>query len=234
MAVRITVGEASHPAVVTTTTVAAITVEPFRALVFPFHESVLVRTPLIIVVLVAALLALLFATSAHLRRDVWLRRVMCLSVPWVLVAVAPTFGLFAIGPDLQGARYVYLASTMWCIAMAGIWLPSAPGPAWRYVSFAVVAAGLCAATLTHQEHWRNAATLRDLVLGSLAGMPPQCERVLVTAAPDSYRGAYVARNGLREAVLREHRRVLEFVNTPEQILPECRIDFHDLGRGAAK
>jgi hypothetical protein len=147
---------------------------------------------------------------------------------WIVASVGPTAGLFSIGSDLQGGRYLYLAAAAWTLVLAWILVPSHAGHHRRAVRLTACGALLAlaaAATWEHQRHWVQAATLRDIVLSNIAELPAECRRVFVVAAPDNLRGAYVARNGLPEAIRLIHGRHLEFVHAASDALPQCRLDF---------
>ena len=79
------------------------------------------------------------------------------------------------------------------------------------------------------RHSTQAPALTDMVIDVIAGLPAHCERVYVRAPPDNVRGAYIARNGLTQAVAQAGRS-MRFVQHPDDAPPECRVDFSDLAQ----
>ena len=133
---------------------------------------------------------------------------------WVPVSIAPVFSLFYIGPNLEGARYVYLSAAAFSILLAVLagaaagWIARAGGG--RQLAFAsivvVVAGSAAPATIADLGRWRRAAAARDTVLEvarrSLDRL--ECTTFSVEGGADNIDGAYVFRNGLVEALgLRE-------------------------------
>jgi hypothetical protein len=220
-----------HPGV-SATHVLRLVAQPFTTLVFPFHETVLGSTAGF--GLAVAWLAVLFGVAVWTvwhRRPSSLGRHVSLVVLWVLASVAPTVGLFAVGSDLQGSRYVYLATCAWLSGIAALLLRGDGSGIERYARLGAGVFLVCVciyATRRHQRPWRDAAQLRDVVVDVIAALPGHCRQVFVVAPPDNVRGAYVARNGLTEAVRQLRGRKVEFVHAPDDARPECRVDFSDL------
>jgi hypothetical protein len=223
----------AHPGV-SATHVWRVLSQPFTTLVFPFHDTVL-GSPggfALAVAWLAVLLGVAVATVRR-RRPPSLGRHASAVVLWVLASVAPTAGLFGVGPDLQGSRYVYLATCAWLPGVAVLLMPRGGTRVERYARASAAAFLVCVciyATRQHQLPWRDAARLRDVVVDVIAALPAQCQQVFVVAAPDNIRGAYVARNGLTEAVQQLRGRTVEFVHAPDDARPECRVDFTDLAK----
>ena len=120
----------------------------------------------------------------------------------VIVAVLPVYSILFITPDLENARYLYLSTAFWVVALVGL-----AGPSGRLTSapmlilMSAVVVGVVGVQI-HLASWREAARLRERVLSSAAdvlGAAP-CKTVSFGGAPDSVRGAYVFRNGLSEAI----------------------------------
>jgi hypothetical protein len=121
-----------------------------------------------------------------------------------VVSVLPVYSMLFISPDLENARYLYLATAFWVIAVIGF--VTTPG-AHRIGFGASIALGVAIAVgavgvQRHLGSWREAAVLRDRVLTAAANalVTAPCPTVSLAAAPDSVHGAYVFRNGLAEAV----------------------------------
>ncbi|HXG89397.1 MAG TPA: hypothetical protein VNJ02_13765 [Vicinamibacterales bacterium] len=223
-------GRPAHPGV-NVANLWVLIYQPFAALIWPFHE-LLVGTHgrLIIGVWMALMTAtMVLAVGSPRNRFRWSGLLAVLA--WVLVSVAPTVGLFVISRDLQGSRYVYLATVGWVIGLTAIWLPRnvAAREEWlRVGGIALLIIVSVSATRAHQLPWREAAQLRDTVVDVIDGLPSHCTRVFVLAAPDNVNGAYVARNGLTEAMRALKDREIAFVHAASDTTPECRIDFSDL------
>ena len=82
---------------------------------------------------------------------------------------APVFSFFFVGPQLTGARYLYLAACGWALLMGDLLWSVArrlPRPA---AAFACVVAAIAvvsvAAIQRELEVWQRAASLRDLATG---------------------------------------------------------------------
>jgi len=157
-----------------------------------------------------AIVALLgTALSRWRRRDLRFRQAVAGAL-WVLVAIAPVFAFFFVGPNLEGARYVYLPAAAFSILLAVLagtaanWI-ARPGRG-RLFTFAAIVAGVVGsaapATIADLQRWRQAASTRDAILGSLRSDPDRlnCTTFTAEGRADSIDGAYVFRNGLRQAL----------------------------------
>jgi hypothetical protein len=198
---------------------------PWAFLGLPVHISVLTEQRWLWAVWTAWLAMFLMAAGFIWRRDPWVARVTVWSAVWIAVAVVPTFGFFGVNDDLQSTRYIYLATCAWCITLAIHALPSvAPSGAMRVAAvtaLVVMIVVLAATRRAHLEHWLQAAARRDVILGMVAALPPECERVYIEGA-DNVAGAYVFRNGLPEALRRTGASEVALVATPDAALPVCR------------
>jgi hypothetical protein len=222
----------AHPGVDISDVIAVVT-GPFGALGLPLHTAVVPIAPFGLAIWTLVLSVILVAAPYYWRRDPAAAWVTLVAVAWIVLTAAPTAGLFGVGADLQGSRYLYLPTCLWAVALTSSWIVPAPRRIERYLRLStfVIALLLAAiATERHQRPWIDAASIRDVTLGSIAVLPGDCRRVFVIAAPDNVRGAYVARNSLPEALAREHGRVVEFVHRPEDASPQCRLDLADLTR----
>jgi hypothetical protein len=119
-----------------------------------------------------------------------------------LVAVLPVYSMLFITPDLENARYLYLSTAFWVIALVAM---ASPVPALTPGRVLVLGAAIVVGAVGVQVHltsWREAARIRERVLAAaevtLKAAP--CSPVSFFGAPDSVRGAYVFRNGLSEAI----------------------------------
>lgn len=155
-------------------------------------------------VVVAALLLMALLARAFTTASRHSMQAASLGALWVIVAIAPVMSSLVIGADLEGARYLYAASIGWALVMAGL-----GGAQTRFGTVArwplVVAAGLAMhaafGARAHLGPWTDAARLRDVVLASARADPrlAACGTVHIAGLPDAVAGAYVFRNGAREA-----------------------------------
>jgi hypothetical protein len=134
----------------------------------------------------------------------------------VVISVIPVYSLFFITPDLENARYVYLSTVFWVIALVGL-LDARDEDWFKGSRPIVVGAALVSGVIGVQWHivaWMEAAELRERVLiaaQSVVEAAP-CPVLSLAGAPDSVGGAYVFRNGLGEATAR--RTGVDLTNAP--------------------
>lgn len=138
---------------------------------------------------------------------------------FILISVAPIFTVFFIGPDLQNSRYIQLASAAWVIALA-----VAGDVSNRYATVfttAVFVLLIGVFTITqrhHLWHWQRAAIQRDSLINAAKRLSVGCDgRIAMGQIPDSSNGAYVLRNGAREALAAEDIRVVDV----SVVIPDC-------------
>jgi hypothetical protein len=175
----------------------------FGALAVPWHIDVIEQLPWLPIAGVAAIVALTTAffvdTAASLERT----RFALASGVWTLLPVVPIFPILYVAPDLQQARYLYMAGFAWAV-----FLGVAASDRQNRVFSVVTLGGLIAigayGTLLHQRPWRAAADVRDRVEAAARGSEMDaCRNVSVSNLPDSVDGAYVFRNGAVEAFARD-------------------------------
>ena len=125
---------------------------------------------------------------------------------WVLAAITPVYSYFFVSPQLEGSRYLYLAECGWALLVSdllGLAANRLRQPArWLWIS-AALCAGMSVVMLEPEiAKWRQAAELRDRVLVAAHRVIEErrCPVVQFMDVPDSLDGAYVFRNGLREAL----------------------------------
>ena len=177
---------------------------PLAILSMPWTTAALARWPL--TGYVWALAVITAAATYAWRRDKPVTPslvVRCLGA--VIVAVLPVYSMLFITADLENARYLYLSTAFWAIAVCGI--ASAPLEERRMARArtAVAVAAIATGAIGVQWHlatWREAARLRERVLTAAQAAidTAPCSTVSLAGAPDSVRGAYVFRNGLAEAL----------------------------------
>ncbi len=174
--------------------------ESYGSLAVPWHENWLAAAPwaaIVAALVVISLLSVFFVTTGEMRP-----RFAAGAAGWVLISVLPVAPMLFIAPDLQGARYLYLAAPAWAALIAGL----AAGLPVRVrvigaAAGAVLAAGSAAGVRAHLEPWVAAAAGRDRILAaaSVHGGIRGCGIVSLTGLPDHVAGAYLFRNGTAEA-----------------------------------
>jgi hypothetical protein len=127
-------------------------------------------------------------------------------VGWVIMSVLPVFRYFYIAPTLEGSRYLYLGTVAFSILLVQL-ASTAPARLPRVIAVALVVGVLAGGTfglLLHQQPWISAATQRESVLlaarNTLA--TAGCATISISRLPDSHEGAYIFRNGFKEALER--------------------------------
>jgi hypothetical protein len=124
---------------------------------------------------------------------------------WCLLATLPVITLFFVAPDLQGSRYLYLASIGYAGLVVTLTSHYRGSVAARLVSLGaptfLIATGI-AGVIWHLGPWRDAAAIRDRIIAAAAAnvQVQRCDHPTFEDLPDSVRGAYVFRNGSREAL----------------------------------
>jgi hypothetical protein len=118
------------------------------------------------------------------------------------VAAIPVYSMLFITPDLENARYLYLSTAFWTIALVAVATPSKRLTRGRGLALATAIIVAVAGVQVHLTSWRDAARVRERVLAAAAQTLKKapCSPVSFVGAPDSMRGAYVFRNGLAEAI----------------------------------
>jgi hypothetical protein len=205
--------------------------ETFGGLSVPFHSDVVQYLPwltTIAVLIVVALFVWYFVANGN-RSD----RFVFGAAAWILISVLPVFLFVFVAPDLQGARFLYLAGPAWTSLLAGLALSSERVIARRItVTAAVILAVLWAAAARVQmSPWIEAAKLRDEVLESAKSnqLIRQCQGVLLSELPDNVRGAYLFRNGAPEVFRRDAG-----LDVGERAAPECRFKWNESTRAFSR
>lgn len=197
-----------------------------RAFLVPLHRDIVGHYPGVAIVCGGGILVVLAAWGARCRERPHVWRIVGLAMVGTFVCVLPAIRLFGITADLQGTRYVYLASAWWSILLASALLEgwTSRGSRRAAVVLLVFLTGAAAAvTRRHLEYWVAAGAERDRVLGTLVQLPLTCRQVSASGVPDNVGGAYVFRNGLNEALTRLGRS-FEWVE-PAQAQPDCRVSL---------
>jgi len=196
--------------------------ETFGGLAVPFHADVVRQFPWLVILGVLIVLALFVAYffAAGRRSD----RFVFGGGAWILISVLPVFVFVFVGPDLQGARFLCLAAPAWCSLIAAIG-DAVSRVAGRWVLLAVL--GLVAvwavAARADMAPWKEASIERDRILSAVKTSDAlrECQTVRVKLT-DNVRGAYVFRNGARQALRREAG-----LHVGDEARPECRFSWDE-------
>jgi len=183
---------APHPAV---SAVQFLTYTIIPAVPIP-QEVMLRRSTALAVGAVLAAVAIAGAILVWRRRDDPAAR---LGVLWFVASIVPVLRFWISLTTTQNDRLTYLPSIGLGLIVAGSLARAAHGV--RTGAAVIVVLLAVDASLT-ADHWRVAGRTTWKIISELAAVST-VERdvpLYVAAMPDSYRGAYVLRNGVREAV----------------------------------
>ena len=178
--------------------------DSFGALAAPWHVAdpglTAIRTGYALCVI--ALIASFFMNPGAR----WASRAGAGGTGWVLASILPLLAFFYVGPQLEGARYLYLAACGW----SAILVTAAADLAGRGPRAAIVVRALVVVLIgvgawgvrQHLHPWTRAAATRDSVLGVAAGDQRLrgCPVAYIEGLPDAVDGAYLFANGAREAL----------------------------------
>ena len=155
-----------------------------------------------------SILALAAAAFSRWRRDDATFRAVAACAVWVLAGVVPAFSLFYVGPQLEGARYVYLPAAGFTILLAlligraanRVAVPARPAAIGLMT--AILAVPFLPAIASDLRRWEVAAAVRQDVLAGVGDQVARagCTTFAAEGDADSVLGAYVFRHGLREAL----------------------------------
>lgn len=178
--------------------------DSFGALAAPWH----VNDPSLTVVRTGyALCVIVLITAFFVNRGArWASAALLGGTCWVLASILPLLAFFYVGPQLEGARYLYLAACGW----AAILVVAAADIAGRFPRADALLRGVLVALIAmgawgvrqHVRPWTHAAAVRDTVLRAAAADTRlhACSPAYVEGLPDSVDGAYLFANGAREAL----------------------------------
>lgn len=187
-------------------------VRPFSGVVAPFRSDAGVSVDawiagLAVLVLVAWLIRTWVSSAGRPEASSEMARAATgvrIGLAWPVLVASPLLLQFYVAPSLEGSRYLYLAVAGLTLLLGAIF-SSRSGRVERAVTLAALVALLSAWTLAgfrERQVWRHAAEIRDAVLHSaaLAVQAGNCRTLSVQGAPDSFRGAFVFRVGLPQAI----------------------------------
>jgi len=199
----------SHPGVMaapfTSYRVQRVLFDSFGGLAAPWHADFLRAFP--IVRLLNALSVIGLVSGFFVLRGPRGRSMTALAgAVWILVSVSVLLPVFYVSPQLEGARYLYLAAFGWAAILMTAAADLSGRQRWATVVVHSVVILMIAAALSgtrsHLTPWQRAAGARDTVLRAASEDPRlhACVVAYVRELPQSVEGAYLFPNGAREAL----------------------------------
>jgi hypothetical protein len=174
----------------------------FSSLAIPFTSGALVSHPMGGVILSLLLVGLVAGAALRGPRHGAEFPASLRAAVWVVAAIVPVNALFFISGNLQGSRYLYLPACGWALLVAAAASVLPVGRRGVMAIATVIAVAGIAGIHVHLVDWLNAARTRDAVLTSARAAldARSCRPLAFAQIPDSWRGAYLFRNGFIEAL----------------------------------
>jgi hypothetical protein len=202
-----------------------VLVRPFASLSVPLRELETAQFPLAALALTAIIVLMLCRSASQwARHDRRFHLVLALTV-CVLVSIAPVHAYFSVTADLFGSRYLYLGSVAWSVMLVTLAQGRSRTATSAFLS--IVLALWTVFSYRHATVWREAAAMRDRVVGLAQQIPVgTCVAWAVYDLPAIIDGVPVFVNGFPEA-MRAAGRAERFHVTPDTLEPgECRIRWN--------
>ncbi len=179
----------------------------FAVLFAPWSAALLAVAPWLLALSIGGMSVLLLVSFARWTdTSAWGWCAALQQAVWVLLAIAPTWGFFLVLPDLQGARYTYLAAAAAAMLLANM-LSTAVGQGRHsrsllWVVSLVLLAVSNSALRFHVRPWKDAALQRDVILNAAARAAEnqECASLSFGGLPDHRNGAFVFLNGFAAAL----------------------------------
>lgn len=148
----------------------------------------------------AVLLLVLVVVHVFLRRSLGslLKRQLTLLGSLVFIACMVAFVAGVSTMTSESDRFLYLPSAFLC-AVVGVLLAAIPRPAFRWPLCALILVASYGQLRQNHAHWEEASRITERCVEHLPPIPTN-GALWVQGLPDSYRGAYIFRNGFPEAV----------------------------------
>jgi hypothetical protein len=123
---------------------------------------------------------------------------------WLVVSVLPVYHFFYVAPTLEGSRYLYLGTAAFALLLVQL-AATAPDGRPTVVASLILCGAIAAGSAgvwIHQRPWVVAGAQREAVLRAARDTlaTSRCSAISVSHLPDSFEGAFVFRNGFREAL----------------------------------
>ena len=183
-------------------------VRPFIGTFVPYRTDQGVNNDIYLSAL-AALVLLLIAARVALAADRDESRSASASLAliglcWTALSAFPLLLQFHVSNSLEGSRYLYLPAVGFAFSLGAAVAPSLGRPASILAAAALGCLLITSALRLGEERrvWFQAAGIRDdfLTQAAVAALKSNCRTVDIAGAPDNFRGAYVFRNGLTDAM----------------------------------
>ncbi|HVZ21296.1 MAG TPA: hypothetical protein VG871_09560, partial [Vicinamibacterales bacterium] len=126
-----------------------------------------------------------------------------LGVAWIGATALPLLTQFGVGPDLEGSRFLYTPSIGLALLISSATPNTGRVTRVMFAAALVLLLGSYGAGLLEQRRvWRDAARSRDAILQQAAALATaaRCGTVRVLDPPDKFRGVYVFRVGIEDAL----------------------------------
>lgn len=173
---------------------------PFASLTLPWTADEIGSHPILLGVLPQILVAALVLGHAIVTRDIAAVRLAVAT----FTACLPVFGVFFVSDALMGSRYLYLPLVGWSLLLIHV-ATRQPARVTQLVPGAIILLFITMWAFSvrgHLRSWELAGALRDRVLveASDAHRRESCNEAEFLEVPDAIEGAYVFRNGFRQAL----------------------------------
>ncbi len=202
------------------------------ALAVPWKQAALDSNPAAAFMWTATIVILFTLYFIRCVDDTNASRTVSSFAAWIVLAVAPVYTWFWISPEMEGGRYLYLATPAWSMLLAACVVKNIPrfGTTSGIVIAGVTLGAFVFGVRSSVESWTAASQVRDGVLAAAESVleETECERIAFLGLPESVNGAFVFRNGFREA-LEYHgiARVGQVVGSPTDAEPRCRMAWNE-------
>jgi hypothetical protein len=155
----------------------------------------------------------------------------------IVLSIAPVYKIFAISPDLEGSRLVYLTSSFFCLVLAAgmaniidatDWTNERAKFAKLLAPVAIAMLAVCAFIILWRNNlvWREAGLECSEIRAGLEHMAqtlPEDSHLLLLGLPDQKNGAYICRNASPGAIeppqLSRALKDCIFLNTFDSVFP---------------
>ena len=139
----------------------------------------------------------------------------------VIASIQPVLGGVSTRTS-ESDRFLYLPSVFICM-LAGLLVLSIPQRIVRMLFFGVLLITSTLALRINHAHWRSASATTTRILAELPD-PPAESLLFVSGLPDNDHGAFIFRNGFREAVWLSGRDGEQYIDEKDGIASDT-VDF---------
>jgi hypothetical protein len=176
-----------------------IVIYPSRSLLPPFPEAQLNFWVFTFLALIGILLSSIMISRSFHSKTSKFPQILIFLVISFYIAVLPAINVTVSTVDTQGERYLYFAS-----GFAAIFLAIAINTILLQSQVALIASSILLlyfglSTYSLNQNWKIAGDMSQSILESVQNIQPTTP-ALITSLPDNYRGAYIYRTGLIQAL----------------------------------